>query len=253
MGAYQMNKFGEIFVKIYNSLRNGNRKDKLEYAIELWCDYVNIPQEIKAKIYDTRKIIQIIKPYGNIDLVKDLVKPTIDYKDMSTIYVILALLVIGIAYVIYQLNQTEDNTNFSDLSEDREFTQKQQNQKYRLILAIDTSMSGFLQNIQESDSFIQDESICENLFSATKYLWIGKKSEDIRSLQKMNQSYKVENENRKNFDVYIVEIILDEYLIGFEKDVRKVQRLKAFRNLINHKVTISERLSFEACSDLYSI
>ncbi|MFN9176529.1 MAG: hypothetical protein ACK58N_19000, partial [Synechocystis sp.] len=200
MGAYQMNKFGDICVKIYNDLSNSTRRDSLEYAIDLWCYYVNIPQEIKEKISDTREIIIISRPYGNISLVKDFLKPKINYKDMNIIYVILALLVIGIAYVIYQLNQSEEDASFSEWSEDRAFQKKQQNQKYRLILAIDPSKSSFLQNIKESDDFIRDESICENLFFATNYLWIGKESEDI-NLQKMNQSYKVENGNKKNFDV----------------------------------------------------
>ncbi|QHV00539.1 hypothetical protein [Synechocystis sp. CACIAM 05] len=255
-----MNKFREKFIKINYDLTNSSRKDKLEHAIELWCYYANIPQEIKAKIDDTKNILSITfkaqnitttTSYSNKGLVAKFLIPKIKNMDIIT-YAIIALLAIGIAYVIYQLNQPEDNADFSEWSEDRVFQKQQQNQKYCLILAIDPSKSGFLQNIKESDNFIRNESICENLFLATNYLWIGKESEDI-SLQKIDQYYKVKDENKKNFDVYIVEIILDEYISGFEKDVKKTKRLEAFEKLINHKITMSERLSFEACSDLYSI
>ena len=189
-----MNAFSEKFERVYRNLKDWRRNTEiekseyLEYAVKLWCKEVKIPQDIRSKINDSRNILTAFnKQWSNKRLINffanNIQRSDIKGNETMSIYffyTLIALMVIGVAYVIYQLNQPKsDDDLFETLEQDLSNEALQTIQKYRLILAIDPSKSSFLQNIKESNNFIRDESICENLFFATNYLWIGKESEDI--------------------------------------------------------------------------
>ncbi len=115
-----------------------------------------------------------------------------------------------------------------------------------LVLVINAQSEQLLNSLKQNKKLTVDD--CESLGRATKYLWMGDKNEFSPDLKKWVDASPVPENEETEYDVYLVQINLNQYESGFEQTTSAIKRLDAFGRLpdIAGEVKVSHRLPAKA-------
>ncbi|MBD2394714.1 hypothetical protein H6G11_10675 [Cyanobacterium aponinum FACHB-4101] len=273
--------FDDIYNKIIEEEYFYQNSDiLLEYSIKLWCqkiglnhDYIinnnyifyyikklsnSLYQEWEAKTTDvleknTQRVgfnIIINAPYyGNQSPLYRIIKKFIDQlqlggKNMNNdnikVLVFLGLIITGVAFVVYKLNQENTPTSNQKRTRSTSVLSPKATIAPQLILIVNASKKDCLDKIQNQGNKIQPKD-CDKLYRATKFLWMGTKDELDKNFKNYD-SYIAQQDQESEYDVYLVQIDLPEMMEGFKQDANTLDRIDAFRELINLPIKISPRL-----------
>jgi hypothetical protein len=115
-----------------------------------------------------------------------------------------------------------------------------------LVLVINAQQEEILNSLSSNLKVTADD--CENLYRATKYLWMGTQAEFSQSELKewFDSPCEVQESEQSEYDVKLVQIDLEKSHPGFEQQA--INRLPAFRELPDNSrfLKISPRLSSKA-------
>ena len=268
-----MNSFKDIFNEIYNSVfyQSNLLKNKqyplfskfsslLKYSVNLWSKKSGLELDItRCNIFDdiqqaSYSIWEEWKPKKDPNTQREIPNSKLYYivttfidksplrskemnKDHIKFIVLLGLVITGVGFIIDQLNQktrlTSDNDSYL-----LDFSPTTLPQK--LILIVNALKKDCLEKIQNQGNKIQPED-CDKLYRATKFLWMGTKDE-LDNNFKNYDAYIAQQDQESEYDVYLVQIDLPEMMEGFKQDANTLERIDAFRELINLPIKISPRL-----------
>lgn len=284
------NKFTEVF----NKLSKDKKNQELWYAIESWCNELSSDELIKLDanqiiLYIKQWIgepwiqemsyylhselyLKIIQSFGlPLHLIPDPIKNQIpnpvninnfkvSVKELKTNMKIQSILIIafvltGIGVVLYLLVQKKNvNREYTNRRKPSDILRNTSSSlpKYILILVINAKNNKRI--IEKLDiKHPVPSTILENIYCSTKVLWIGNQ-EDF-DYSGLNHPFdQTETSQLFDYDVYFIEIELDKYDCGFEKNADALERADAFERLTQtkHRIrNISKRLSIESAHNPY--
>ncbi|MCF3569148.1 hypothetical protein L2E69_20305 [Planktothrix agardhii 1806] len=118
-----------------------------------------------------------------------------------------------------------------------------------LVLVISASQAEFLESLKNKKHI--DVSEGEQLYQVTRYLWLGSETELSQKIHDINQ-YSVSKEAESEYNIYLVEIKLEQDDEGFKPNVNQIDRYDAFRKLndLAVEVKVSERLQIKSYEKL---
>ncbi|WP_052312614.1 hypothetical protein [Geminocystis herdmanii] len=262
-----MDSFNDIFYEIYNQLIEELKKNNsfywlLKRGVILWSQKIGLELNITiCNLYDdiqqaSCEIWQEWKPKKIENTQREFIKSNL-YKIVSKLInksplrsikmnnpdiifiVFLSLNITAFGLVIYKITESVSSSNndgyFLNLSS-TPISQK-------LILIVNALKKDCLDKIKNQDNRILPEDT-EKLYRATSFLWMGIESE-LNEQFKNYSDYIAETDQESEYDIYIVEINLPEVKEGLKKDVDKLSRIDAFRELSDLpdlEIKISPRL-----------
>ena len=98
-----------------------------------------------------------------------------------------------------------------------------------LVLVIPASQAEFLESLKGKNHI--DVSEGEQLYQITRYLWLGSEIELSQKIHDINQ-YSLAKEAEAEYNIYLVEIKLEQDDKGFKPNVNQIDRYDAFRKLL---------------------
>ena len=118
-----------------------------------------------------------------------------------------------------------------------------------LVLVVSASNAEFLKSLKDKKHI--DVSDGELLYPITRYLWLGSETELSQKKADINE-YSVAKGTESEYNIYLVEIKLNQDDDGFKPNVNQLDRYDAFRKLAELAVDIkvSDRLQIEAYENL---
>lgn len=118
-----------------------------------------------------------------------------------------------------------------------------------LVLVISASQAEFLESLKDKNHI--DVSEGEQLYQITRYLWLGTETELSQKIPDINE-YSVAKGAESEYNIYLVEIKLNQDDEGFKPNVNQLDRYDAFRKLADLEVDVkvSERLKIEAYENI---
>jgi hypothetical protein len=251
-----MSLFSELFLSIYGEIKNqsdNNYDNLLNISINLWCEKLNIPREIKDKsIYETIFLGKNGKEYNANELAIFYFNKLTEISNMKALtYVIFGLMVVGIGFIIYKFNSEQESSKSSQekLFSNDSFTQLS---PQKLILVVNSLKKSCLDEIKTNNKILNLDN-CKKLYRSTSFLWMGSDDQLSSNFRNCN-NYRVPSNEESEYDVYLVQIELPRFEKGFQKDADQIERSDAFRKLEGLKVKISDRLKVSVCenSNAYS-
>lgn len=111
-----------------------------------------------------------------------------------------------------------------------------------LILVINSLKQDIIQSLKKYE--IIESGNCENLYLATQCLWLGSQDNLSQNFRYYEQ-FKVKSQEESEYDVYLVQIELENDDNGFKPDADQLKRISAFRKLTGLSVKVSDRLRVE--------
>ncbi|MBW4499261.1 MAG: hypothetical protein KME57_06750 [Scytonema hyalinum WJT4-NPBG1] len=177
----------------------------------------SLKQYISTKKLKIRNMIPNITPY---------------FTDIGFV-VFVAFVITAVYLVVSKLNQAikEQTKTLSDV----------------LVLVINVGKENIIQLLQKDPQVTINNY--EELYSATQALWIGSINVFSQEFQPwFDENYKVPENEKSEYDVYLVKISLKNDNSGFKSDAGQLERLDAFRKLPENsqEVLVSPRLSSKA-------
>lgn len=269
--------FDEIFDDIYNKIDEENFYQNndilLEDSIKLWCqkigfnhDYIinnnyifyyikdlssRLYQEWDAKTTNVHEKITRLKMnasyYDNQSPLNRIIEEFINQLPLrnrtmnnTKFIVFLGLIITGVAVVVDKLNKESTSTSNQRRTRSTSVLSPKATIAPQLILIVNASKKDCLDKIKNQGNKIQTED-CDKLYRATKFLWMGTKDE-LDNNFKNYDAYIAQQDQESEYDVYLVQIDLPEMMEGFKQDANTLERIDAFRELINLPIKISPRL-----------
>lgn len=139
----------------------------------------------------------------------------------------------------------KDSISREDISNNDQYNRTQ---KSVLILVINSLKKDFVESLKTQRKIESQD--CDQLYRATRYLWLGTESEFFNSPFKSHDNFLVgEGQEESEYDVYLIKIKLDYPFDGFKPNVNQLERISAFRTLADSNVEISDRLRVEVFRD----
>lgn len=192
--------------------------------------YTKIPRKIRRAIYKSNSGGDALKNIENKMSVKTLV--------------VVALALTSAGYVAHKLQQRQPLRTAS-LEPSRSVLTP--HNTWKLVLVINAKHQDLLDRIKEEGLSSIDQ---EELMKATQYLWMGTE-QDLKANTKLTQWLNgdvVRESNSSEYDVHLVEILLNKHEDGLHVGASQLQRLDAFKQVVKHHeiVRITKRLPSEA-------
>jgi hypothetical protein len=258
--------------------------DYLIDAIPIWCNQLNISQDIAdyirsgycedeiqdlttyiyqegiAEKRDSNLFSKLIKTEKSlaqhINALFDRMNLTISNVKFI---VLIAFGVTAIGYFVYQLNQQKQ----------QQTTRREEPSQYKanppsftvstlpsqgianqfLVLVISASQADFLKSLNSKGRI--DFNDGETLYKLTTYLWFGSESALNQSKANINRYFVLLGEESE-YDINLIYLELKQSDEGFKKNINQLDRYDAFRKLSNLVVNfeISPRLRMEAYENI---
>jgi len=117
------------------------------------------------------------------------------------------------------------------------------NKKQVLILVINALKKDFVESLK-TQAKIESQN-CDQLYRATQCLWLGNEESNDSNLKyhfDNPDKFVVQPQEESEYDVYLIQIKLDDPHPGFKPNVNQIERMSAFRTLADSSVEISNRL-----------
>ncbi|MBW4680947.1 MAG: hypothetical protein KME19_12635 [Microcoleus vaginatus WJT46-NPBG5] len=127
--------------------------------------------------------------------------------------------------------------------------QKNAKESSILVLVISASQADFLESLKDKKHI--DVSEAEQLYQITRYLWLGSETE-LSQKRLDDNEYSVAKGAESEYNIYLVEIKLNQDDNGFKPNINQLKRHDAFRKLADSEVDVkvSERLQIKAYENL---
>ncbi len=277
----------EIENKYQRRISNISLQIQLYYAIRIWCNKLDIPNNISEYIlqgYNLHEIKQITDyvweqgtkqkrtwniptPFGEAPTIFQT--ENLFYQYINALFnrmhrrsepmkftVLIAFGITAVGYWLYKLNQQRQQqpTRREEL---QPYTSSPPSSvspvikvtKQFLVLVISASQADLLKLIKNKKHI--DLSDGEALYEVTKYLWLGSETEFSNKTANISQ-YSVPQGEETEYDIYLVYIELKQSNKGLKSNVNQLDRYDAFRELVNLVVNfqVSPRLKIEAYENI---
>ena len=205
-------------------------------SVNLWMskipNYYNIDRKKRediielAKDKDTFEIINSIRK-----AVEPIFKRRGIFSNMNNIdnnIKIIVLIALGftcVGLILFLLNRSTEQDN-----QERKVTNFQLSQNKYLILVIGVDNVDFINSLSQNNC--PDYKICEELYKATEFLWIGSNDDLSKFDELFSKKPELEYREKSEYDVYFVKFQLTTYNdLGFSSGVSSLKRIDAFRKL----------------------
>lgn len=274
-------KLSQVIDQLRRAPLNSSVQDYIFSGIKLWCNQLDLPQNITnyiLKHYQQWSEIQNITNYlwdewrpreieeKNIfgfikakemiqsrlnNLIALILKPTNIRVEKIEFSALVAFAVTAVGYVIYAINHSEHK--LTDKEEIKNYTSNfsdsllQLHQRF-LVLVIAAEKASLIQSIKEKKRINYNDG--EELYEITKYLWLGTESAFNKKIPNI-QNYLVIPGKESEYDIYLVYLKIQQSDEGFKPSVNQLDRYDAFRQLpdLILNFEISPRLQMEAYSN----
>lgn len=258
-----IDEFSHEFQSEINQVNKNSYSYDLPFAIKYWCQKLNLSNEVAADI--NRLHQNEFQEFTNdawtewkrkpgffnneVSELKKYITTRIGNKmnqniDDIKFIIIVAFIVVGIGYALYLLKQQEQEkrqvrNNQSSSPQPHRLTKE--SNSWILVLVINEEKEDILHLLKNNHKFTPND--CKELYSATQSLWMGSEVDFSDKLEKWfySKNYVPDNE-RSEYDVYLVQIHLKEPDPGFEPNVTSIERLDAFLRLPENSVGVKVSL-----------
>ena len=250
------------FKNILHKLEGDQQNKDLWNAIRSWCNELNYPEDyiisyIKQWQEELSDQTQEQLPFVNaLFQQNEIIINIVEMKKMKINDVLLiAFVLTGVGVGLYLLDQKERNRRNRTPRREQNYNNpnhpavpdRQLRQKNILILVIDAENNERRIDTLKREGKVTSE-IWENIYNSMEALWMGEEREFNGTGLERIVSYN-ETSEPSEYDVYFVQIELQEYIQGFEKNRNYLERFDAFEALSKKEhevIDISPRLSIQS-------
>lgn len=266
----------ELSDKVWTKIKDNPKfEHALDYALEEWCNKLNLAQDVSRYIkHQSRnpEIYQVTddfwkewkyapnKPKSRFlgyfkRYMNEKIFTLIDFNSPNdmTVILLIAFVLTGVGLLYFLLNQQQSqNTRTSDYQltiPNVSSSPVPKITKQFLVLVVSASQADFIESLESIRRINSNDA--EELYRITKYLWLGYESEFYQKIADINR-YSVSKGEESEYDIYLVYMELKQADEGFNPSVNQLDRYDAFRKLADLAVnlTISPRLQMEAYGNI---
>jgi hypothetical protein len=219
--------FDEILKEIESETGGNNNRPK---AIESWCKRFGWSQEV---VDLAKKLVD--KMEQDLKLGQAITKPQI----------LIALISAAAGYAVDQERKKHSPT---PEPQSQRPSPKPQPQKWALILVINADKgSAVLDIMRQGQKWPNGDS----LYQYTQFLWFGPESgihPELNDWLDKSLDLSAGKHQESEYDVYLIRIDVDQDIRGFHQGINQIDRLDAFRQIVNigKIVKVSLRLPSDA-------
>lgn len=279
------------FVKILEQVSNKvksktypiNRHDEYKFesflpnSIKAWCEELQIDKEVSDRIFqklwtENSKVqnlaSEIYKGYEqsfeilnrNLNpfytnfytiLQKNLFKKINIDMNKNIIMLLCGFAIVAIGYLIFSNNQQEKQGQSSEKEEAKD-TPVPSKIPQTLVLVINALKAEIAETLKRQGKINPDD--CQAIYRDTESLWIGYQSNlssQLKNCFSTSNQFVVPEGEESEYDVYLVQIELEDTDKGFKQNADQLARIDAFRRLadLSVNVKVSPRLRVNAYQD----